>query len=90
MARLASALRDPALTTPEEVAAARGRVFETQRYLTQLAVDDSMLWSIRTPQRAKGGLRASTWNSDQPTAAQVMALLAAAETLLSLEQLRAP
>jgi hypothetical protein len=42
---------------------------------------------MRTPQRARGGLRAATWDCNQPTAAQALGLLAAAETLISLDTL---
>jgi hypothetical protein len=78
---LATMLAHPALTPPAERPAADARHRETMRFLMQLAVDDTMLWAVRTPQRAKGGLRASTWNTDQPVAAQAMGLLTAAETL---------
>ncbi|MDY7109369.1 MAG: hypothetical protein SYC29_12105 [Planctomycetota bacterium] len=46
-----------------------------------------LLWTIRTPQRAKGGIRAATWDLNQPVAAQAMGLLTAAETLISLDSL---
>jgi hypothetical protein len=84
---LASAIRDPALIDPEAAPAALGRHLKTMRFLVQLAVDDSMLWAIRNPSRAVGGLRKAPWDSDQPVAAQAMALLTAAETLITLDEL---
>ena len=86
-AYLAAILREPALTPADEVPAAVDRHLSTMRFLIQLAVDDDLLWTIRTPQRAKGGIRAATWDLNQPVAAQAMGLLTAAETLISLDSL---
>jgi len=86
-AYLACMLRDPALTEPKERLAALGRHLHTMRFLIQLSVEDDLLWAMRTPQRARGGLRAATWDCTQPAAAQALGLLAAAETLISLDTL---
>jgi hypothetical protein len=82
---VATALRQPALIPPDRRAAAIEAHRSTMRYLQQLAISDSLLWAIQTPERAEGGLRAATWDFRQPVAAQAMGLLAAAETLISLE-----
>ena len=79
------ALREPALTPQDERAVETELHLRTMRFVRQLAVDDDLLWSFRNPQRVRGGLRAAPWDSDQPVAAQAMGLLAAAETLLSLQ-----
>ncbi len=84
---LASALRDPVLTLPEEAPADREHLRHTMRFLIQLSVDDSFLWSMPSPQRALGGIRAAAWDDTQPVAAQAVALLAAAETLWSLDHM---
>lgn len=83
---IAWALRQPDLTGPGEVEVETGLHLRTMRFLRQLSVDDDLLWSVRAPLRAKGGLRAAPWDSDQPVAAQAMGLLTAAETLVSLRQ----
>ncbi len=84
---LATMLRDSRLTDPAGAPAALARHLRTMRFLIQLSVNDSALWSVRNPNRAKGGIRTATWDSHQPAAAQAMALLAAAETLLSEDAL---
>ncbi len=87
---LASILRVEALTPPEARTAEIERHRLTMRFLLQLAVTDSARWAIRTPQRARGGVRAAVWSMNQPVAAQAMALLTAAETLKSLDALDRP
>ena len=77
-------LRDPDLTPPEEAPAALGRHLRTVRYLMQLSVREESTWSVRNPGRALGGIRAATWDSRQPAAAQAIGLLAAAETLAAV------
>lgn len=84
---LAWALRDPLLTPPADAPAALGRHLRTVRFVLQLSVRESCEWAFRSPQKARGGLRAATWDSDQPVAAQAMGLLMAAETLSSLDAL---
>jgi len=84
-AGLATMLRIPELTPVADRPDAIERHLGTMRFLVQLAVSDDLLWAVPAPQRAKGGIRAATWSSEQPVAAQALALLAAAETLLSLE-----
>ncbi len=80
------ALRQPALTGADERPVETELHLRTMRFLRQLAVDDDLLWSFRSPLRVKGGLRAAAWDSDQPVAAQAMGLIVAAETLESLSE----
>ncbi|NNF41547.1 MAG: hypothetical protein HKN62_00590 [Phycisphaerales bacterium] len=80
-AYLATMLGDPIFTPPGGRPALDTRHRETMRYLVQLSVEDRLLWRIRNPNRALGGLRAATWDIDQPVAAQAIGLLAASETL---------
>lgn len=82
---LAAMLRNEELTAEAEASLALGRHLQTMRYLMQLSVRDASTWSMRNPDRALGGLRASTWDSNMPVAAQAMGLLTAAETLRSLD-----
>lgn len=81
---LATMLREGQLTGDDEVAGALGRHLQTMRFLMQLSVREESTWSMRNAQRALGGIRAATWDSDMPNAAQVMALLTATEALQSL------
>ncbi len=81
---LAWAVREPALTPPDEFAVALGRVLETCRFIVQLSVRDTALWSYRNAARARGGLRAATWDVDQPVPAQVLGLVTLVETLESI------
>lgn len=78
------ALRTPGLISADELDAAKERHRMTMRFLMQLSVRESFTWMLRSPERARGGVRAALWNHDLPRAAQAMALLAAAETLASL------
>ena len=52
----------------------------------QLAVREDDAWACRNPTRAVGGVRAATWDRDQPVGAQALSLLAASETLISLHE----
>jgi hypothetical protein len=84
---LAAMLRDPAITPRDSAAVPLGRHLETMRFILQLSVRPESRWSCRNPRRAAGGIRSAPWDADQPAAAQAMGLLAAAETLRSLEAL---
>lgn len=84
-AYLASMARDPALTPPDEAGAALGRVLKTVRFVMQLSVRPEAAWAYRNPARSAGGIRAATWDSDQPVPAQALGLVFIAETLGSLE-----
>jgi hypothetical protein len=86
---LASMLREPGLTPPEETAVELGRLLSAMRFIMQLSVRPECHWACRNPRRAAGGLRAATWDPDQPAAAQALGLLAAAESLAALDELSA-
>ena len=83
---LAAMLREPRLTAPEQVPAAVDGHLRTMRFLMQLAVREDDAWACRNPTRAVGGVRAATWDRDQPVGAQALSLLAASETLISLHE----
>ncbi len=85
---LATMLREPSLTPPAEAALALGRHLKTVRFVIQLSVRESCSWAYRNPAQAIGGLRAATWDSDQPDAAAALGLLTALETLASLDALQ--
>ncbi len=82
---LAWMIRQPAITPPDETQAALGRMLQTVRFVMQLAVRDSLVWSCPDPRRALGGIRTATWDWDQPVPAQALGLATATETLLSLD-----
>jgi hypothetical protein len=84
-AMLAWMIRHPEFTAPDEAPLALGRMLQTMRFITQLAVRDSLLWSCPYPERARGGIRQATWDWDQPVPAQALALVTATEMLLSLQ-----
>ena len=88
-AMLAWMIRHPDFTPPDEASPALGRMLQTMRFITQLAVRDSLLWSCPDPARAAGGIRQATWDWDQPVPAQALALVTAVEMLLSLRLARA-
>jgi len=85
-ALLAWMIRQPDFTPPDEASLALGRMLQTMRFITQLAVRDSLLWSCPDPDRAVGGIRQATWDWDQPVPAQALALVTAVEMLRSLEE----
>jgi hypothetical protein len=85
-AMLAWMIRQPDFTAPEDASLALGRMLQTMRFITQLAVRDSLLWSCPDPDRATGGIRQATWDWDQPIPAQALALVTATEMLLSLQE----
>ncbi len=89
-AYLASMLRDRELTDPQEAAAALGHLLETARFAIQLSVRDDSAWCLRNPGRALGGVRAATWEAEQPVAAQALGLVFAAEMLESMGALAGP
>ena len=85
-AMLAWMIRHPDFTPPDEASLALGRMLRTMRFVTQLAVRDSLLWSCPDPARAAGGIRQATWDWDQPVPAQALALVTAVEMLRSLPE----
>ncbi len=85
-AMLAWMIRHPDFTPPDEASLALGRMLRTMRFIMQLAVRDSLLWSCPDPERARGGIRQATWDWDQPVPAQALALVTATEVLLCLQE----
>ena len=73
-------LRDERLTPERESAQELERHRKSLRYLMQLSVRPELDWSYANAPRARGGVRISLWNMDQPLAAQLMALLMLTET----------
>ncbi len=86
---LAWSVRKPGLTPPADAPAALGRSLATARFLMQLSVRADSTWAYANPERALGGVRAALFDSDQPVAAQAMALATLSETLLSLDHVAA-
>jgi hypothetical protein len=83
---LAWMVRQPHLTSrPGEAEVALDRILSTARFVMQLSVREPSAWAYRNPGRALGGIRAATWDRDQPVAAQALGLVFAAETLASLD-----
>lgn len=75
----------PIAPSAGSIADARQAHLRTMRFLMQLAVTEQDAWWCRNPERAIGGISESTWNANQPVAAQALCLMAAAETLISLD-----
>ncbi|TVQ51457.1 MAG: hypothetical protein EA377_12525 [Phycisphaerales bacterium] len=73
-------LRDDRLTPESEQEQELERHRQSLRFLMQLSVRPELSWSYPNAPRARGGIRASLWNMDQPLAAQLMALLMLVET----------
>jgi hypothetical protein len=86
-ALLAWMVRTPQLTPRPEADVALQRLLSTARFVMQLSARESSSWAYRNPGRALGGIRAATWDCDQPVAAQALGLVFATETLASLEVL---
>lgn len=83
-------LRRPDLTSDESRAGHEQRLRLAMRFIRQLAVRDPDLWAVRGPSQSIGGLRAATWDLRMPLAAQAMGLLAYAEALDALTDVREP
>ncbi len=84
---LATMVRISHFTPADEAQPAMDRHLATIRFLMQLTVRETSAWSLQNPARAMGGVRAAVWDADQPVAAQALGLLAAVETLWSLDAL---
>ncbi|MHC4141787.1 MAG: hypothetical protein ACYSUF_07895, partial [Planctomycetota bacterium] len=83
---LAWMVRQAELTpTPAEELAAVDRMLHTTRFVMQLSVREDSRWAYRNPGRSLGGIRAATWDRDQPVAAQALGLVFTAEALESLD-----
>jgi hypothetical protein len=74
---LASALQRDDLIDADQRAAALKSLRSAMRFIAQLQADDDACHAFRDPLHARGGIRASCWDSEQPMAASAYALLAA-------------
>jgi hypothetical protein len=73
---LCAALHERDLTPPDARRDHEESVRAAMRFILQLTVRESRVWSVRNRDRAIGGVRNAPWDIDQPLAAQAMALLA--------------
>lgn len=78
---LGSILGDPRIVPADQVESTVTAQNRLMRFLMQLSVRESFRSVMRNSKAAMGGIRNSLWNSDEPVAAQDLALLAVAETL---------
>lgn len=58
-------------------------------FLHRLSLDDSTMWAVHQPLRARHGVRTALWDNRQPLAATAMALLASTQWQQTLRQLQA-
>ncbi|MCI0629381.1 MAG: hypothetical protein L0Y44_01855 [Phycisphaerales bacterium] len=83
----ATSLMQAPLTSPEQAKDALRGQLSTLRFIMQLSIRKSALGSLRNPERALGGVRASLWDSELAVAAQALALITAVDTALAVESL---
>ncbi|MFM7807593.1 MAG: hypothetical protein ACKPEA_06640, partial [Planctomycetota bacterium] len=81
---LATALQRPDLIDASQREAARRTLIAGMRFLRQLQVDADACHAFRDAGHAMGGIRAASWDSDEPMAASAYALLASVRALDSL------
>ncbi|QKK09558.1 MAG: hypothetical protein HND58_16235 [Planctomycetota bacterium] len=81
----ATMLRDPRLTTPEEMPGEVVRLIDAMRFLQQLAAGPAVAAFSGRPELVRGGIRAAVWDPHQPPEATALAMLATAELLRSLD-----
>ncbi len=89
LAFIATMLRDPRLTEPQERPEQIVRLMQAARFLRQLQVDEASAWMYPDPSLAIGGIRASTWDNSLPVDATSMTLLFVVELIKSLDELSA-
>lgn len=89
LAFIATMLRDPRLTEPNERPEQIVRLMQAARFLRQLQVDEASAWMYPDPKLAIGGIRASTWDNSLPVDATSMTLLFVVELIKSLDALSA-
>lgn len=85
VAFIATMLRDPRLTSPEERNGEVVRLIAAMRFLRQLSIDESSAWHCPRADRAMYGVRNGPWDQRQSLEASVMTLLAVGEMIESLE-----
>lgn len=81
LAGLAVLLTEPTWTPEPAREPLWRRQLAGMRFLTQLTVRPPVDAQSRRPQSARWGVRQATWDSEQPTAAQAMAVLALIDSL---------
>jgi hypothetical protein len=86
LAFVATMLRDPRLTEPQERPREIARLMQALRFLRQLQADDASMWMASSPAEL-GAVRAATWDPSMPIDATSMTLLCVVETLRSLDAL---
>lgn len=74
---LVALLAYPGFVPEAEVPAFRERTIALLRYVRELEVDAAESRYFRSPQRTRHGLRNALWDSDQPVAANALAILVA-------------
>lgn len=89
LAFIATMLREPRLTEPQERTKELVQLMSALRYLRQLQVDDSNAWMYSEPGKAMGAIRASVWDKSLPLDASSMTLLCVVEAIKSLDALTA-
>ena len=87
---LATALQRPGVVAAESRSDALRGLRAAMRFLAQLQADEDACHAFRDPARARGGIRAACWDSDQPMAASAYALLAAVRAADCLDGTTAP
>lgn len=85
VAWLAAAAAAPGILPREERPEEVKRLRSFARFVMQLAVTEADGWSYKDMRRALGGLRQSSWNSEQATAAQAFGILVLSDLLRVLE-----
>jgi hypothetical protein len=84
---LASAVADPQLVPVDQQPIALGNHVLTMRFLIQLACREALEPTYRNPKRALGGIREALWDSSQSVPAQALGLIAATDTIRTLNRL---
>jgi hypothetical protein len=87
---LATALQRTDLVDPAQQARATDCLRQAMRFIAQLQADEDACHAFRDPARARGGIRTSCWDSEQPIAASAYSLLAAVRAADALDGSRAP
>jgi hypothetical protein len=82
---LATALQRKEWIDPNARAKAIECLRQAMRFLVQLQADEDACHAFRDPARARGGIRTSCWDSEQPIAASAYALLAAVRAADALD-----
>lgn len=82
-AAFAAMLAEPAWTPPAAFGPLMARQRAAARFVLQLAVRPPVDTLYRRPSAVVGGIRAATWDCDQPVAPQAMAIIGLVDTLVA-------